>query len=254
MSNQQAEGNARARVAIVTGGSRGIGRAAVTQLVRLGFSVYFTYVSNEGLASELAAEVRTGGGFAKAARVDSRDIQDTGDYVAGVIAETGQLDVLVNNAAITNDRLLPMMSDQDWTSVLDTSLHGLFGASRAAAKQMIRQRAGRIINVTSVSGLIGIPGQTNYSAAKAAIIGFTRSLSKELATWSIPVNGVAPGYTDTDMLAHQTEEQRAAALARIPMRRLGTPEEIAKVVGFLAQDAPTYLTGQTIVVDGGFIG
>jgi len=242
------------RVAIVTGGSRGIGRAVVLRLSELGFAVHFTYVSNEARATEVAREVLARGGRAKATRVDSRDVQASTAFVEETISEAGRLDVLVNNAAITHDRLLPMMSEADWSSVLETSLNGLFGASRPSAKQMIRQRAGRIVNITSVSGLIGIPGQTNYCTAKAGIIGFTRSLSKELAAWGIPVNAVAPGYTDTDMLKHQSEEQRAQALARIPMRRLGTAEEIAVLVGFLAHEAPVYMTGQTMVVDGGFIG
>ncbi len=186
--------------------------------------------------------------------MDARDVRASSAFVQETIAERGQLDLLVNNAAITQDRLLPMMSEQDWFAVLETSLNGLFGTTRVASKQMMKQRAGRIVNVTSVSGIVGIPGQTNYATAKAGIIGFTRSLSKELAGWSIPVNAVAPGYTDTDMLAHQTEEQREKALSCVPMRRLGTAEEIATVVGFLAREAPSYMTGQTLVVDGGFTG
>ncbi len=241
-------------IAIVTGGSRGIGRSVVMKLASLGFAVHFTYVKSEERAAQLAQDVQSARGYAKPTRVDSRDLQACTAFVEQVISEEGRLDVLVNNAAVTTDRLLPMMSERDWTSVLETSLNGLFGTTRPASKQMIRQRAGRIINVTSVSGIIGMPGQTNYSTAKAGIIGFTRSLSKELASWGIPVNAVAPGYTDTDMLGQQSEEQRAQALARIPMRRLGTPEEVAVLVGFLARDAPNYMTGQTIVVDGGFTG
>lgn len=241
------------RVALVTGGSRGIGRAIVTQLAARGFHVLFTYLNNAEIAAGLVVELAASGLRATALRVDSRDIKALGELVDQVVAETGALHVLVNNAAITHDRLLAMMSEEEWFSVLETSLNGLFSATRAASKQMIRQHGGRIVNITSVSGLIGIPGQTNYSAAKGAIIGFTRSLAKELAHWSIPVNAVAPGYVETDMLADQNPEQRAAAIARIPMRRLGTPEEIATIVRFLATEAPTYLTGQTIVVDGGFI-
>jgi 3-oxoacyl-[acyl-carrier protein] reductase len=242
------------KVAVVTGGSRGIGRAVVERLAELGFAVHFSYLNNRDAAQEVAASVEQRGGKARALRVDSRDIADSQRLVEEAIALDGRLDLLVNNAAITRDRLLPMMSDDDWSSVLDTSLHGLFGCSRAAAKQMIKQRGGRIVNVTSVSGLMGFPGQTNYSAAKAAIIAFTRTLSKELAAWGIPVNAVAPGYTDTDMLAQLNETQRAAALARVPMKRLGTAAEIAAVVAFLAADAPNYLTGQTLVVDGGLSG
>jgi 3-oxoacyl-[acyl-carrier protein] reductase len=253
-SSESASSFDEAPVAIVTGGSRGIGRAIVLRLVELGFRVHFTYVNSEAAASALAREIEELGGVARTGRVDARDARASAAFVEDTIAERGRLDVLINNAAITSDKLLPMMTDDEWSSVLDTSLKGLFGSCRSASKHMIRKRSGRIVNITSVSGLIGIPGQTNYSAAKAAIIGFTRSLSKELAAFGIPVNALAPGYTDTDMLAHQSDEQRALALARVPMRRLGTPKEMAAVVGFLAQGAPTYLTGQTIVVDGGFIG
>ncbi len=174
--------------------------------------------------------------------------------VERTIAERGRLDVLVNNAGITADRLLPMMSHAEWSSVLETSLNGLFGATKPTVKQMMRQRAGRIINLTSVSGLVGIPGQTNYCAAKAAIIGFTRSLSKELASRGICVNAVAPGFIDTDMLATFTPAQRTAAIERVPMRRFGTADEVASLVTYLALVAPQYVTGQVLVIDGGLTG
>jgi 3-oxoacyl-[acyl-carrier protein] reductase len=143
------------------------------------------------------------------------------------------------------------MSEEEWSNVLDTSLNGLFGATRLAARQMMRQHAGRIVNLTSVSGVIGIPGQTNYCAAKAAIIGFTRALAKELAPWGVCVNAVAPGYVDTDMLGSFTPAQRKAALERVPMRRFASADEIAALVAYMALDAPSFLTGQTIVIDGG---
>jgi 3-oxoacyl-[acyl-carrier protein] reductase len=244
----------RQRVAIVTGGSRGIGKAIVEHLANAGFEVRFTYVHNAEAARAVVSDLESKGQRAYASCVDSRDLKAVGAFVADTIEERGGLSVLVNNAAITADRLLPMMSEEDWSSVLETSLNGLFGASKVASKQMMRQRAGRIVNITSVSGLIGMPGQTNYSAAKAAIIGFTRSLAKELAAFGVPVNAIAPGYIETDMLAHQTDEQRALALSRVPMRRLGTADEIAVMVRFLATEAPTYLTGQTVVIDGGFTG
>src|SRR5690606_5674236 len=175
-------------------------------------------------------------------------------FVEQVIGERGRLDVLVNNAAVTADRLLAMMSDDDWTKVVDTSLNGLFGSTRPAARQMMRQKSGRIVNLTSVSGVVGIAGQTNYSAAKAAIIGFTRSLAKELAPAKVAVNAVAPGFVDTDMLAYMSDEQRKAALARVPMRRFGTPQEVADLVGYLSLSAPAFMTGQTLVIDGGMTG
>jgi 3-oxoacyl-[acyl-carrier protein] reductase len=241
-------------VAVVTGGSRGIGKAIVKRLAAGGLHVRFTYVSSEEPARALVEELAGLGQSAEAFRVDSRDTAATAELIEKTIADKTRIDVLVNNAAITKDRLLSMMSDQEWSSVLDTSLNGLFGATRPTAKQMMRQKAGRIINLTSVSGVVGIAGQTNYSAAKAAIIGFTRSLAKELAPYQVPVNAVAPGFVDTDMLSYMTKEQRTAAIARVPMRRFGTPEEIAELVGYLALQAPPFMTGQTLVVDGGMTG
>jgi len=238
-------------VAIVTGGSRGIGRAVVERLAAAGMDVRFTFLSNEAAANAVAEAVRSAGHEARAVRVDARDAAASRSLVEQVIAERGRVDVLVNNAGITADRLLPMMSQSDWSSVLETSLNGLFGATQPAAKQMMRQRSGRIVNVTSVSGVIGIPGQTNYCAAKSAIIGFTRALAKELAGWGIPVNAVAPGYVDTDMIAGFTPAQRTAAMERVPMRRFATAAEVAGLVSYVALEAPTYLTGQTLVVDGG---
>ncbi len=239
------------RVAVVTGGSRGIGRAIVQRLAASGCEVHFTFVSQEQAAHALVESLREAGQRAVATRADSRDARAVSAVVEGVVAEHGRLDLLVNNAAITRDRLLARMSDDEWTSVVDTSLNGLFGASRPAAQQMMRQKAGRIVNVTSVSGVMGFVGQTNYGAAKAAIIGFTRTLAKELAPFGVNVNAVAPGYVDTDMLAGFTAEQRNAAIARVPMRRFGTVDEIAELVSYLGLTAPAYLTGQTLVIDGG---
>jgi 3-oxoacyl-[acyl-carrier protein] reductase len=241
-------------VAVVTGGSRGIGKGIVQQLAAAGLDVRFTFVSNAEAASALQDELCSKGLSAAGTRVDSRDTAAVSAFVEQVIGERNRLDVLVNNAAVTNDRLLAMMNEEEWSKVLDTSLNGLFGATRPAAKQMMRQRSGRIINLTSVSGVVGIAGQTNYSAAKAAIIGFTRSLAKELAPAKVAVNAVAPGFVDTDMLSYMTEEQRKANIARVPMRRFGTVEEIANLVGYLALTAPAFMTGQTLVIDGGMTG
>jgi 3-oxoacyl-[acyl-carrier protein] reductase len=238
----------------VTGGSRGIGKAVVERLAAARFHVCFTYVKSPDAARELVERLAEGHEQASAFCVDSRDAAASSELVQRLITDFGRIDVLVNNAAITADKPLPMLSEQDWTSVLSTSLNGLFGASKAASKQMMRQRSGRIVNLTSVSGLVGIPGQTNYCTAKAGIIGFTRALAKELAPWGIPVNALAPGAIETDMLAAQTEDQLASLRTRIPMRRFGLPEEIAEVVRFLATDAPAYLTGQVLVVDGGLTG
>jgi len=243
--------NIRSPVAIVTGGSRGIGKAVVELLAGNGVVTHFTYLASEEAARELTDRIRARGGTAQGCRVDARHVSACHAFVESVLAERGRIDLLVNNAAVTADRLLPLMSDVEWSTVLETSLNGLFGITRAAAKQMMRQRSGSIVNVTSVSGIVGFPGQTNYCAAKSAIIGFSRSLAKELAPWGIPVNAVAPGYVDTDMIAKFTEAQRSAAIDKVPMRRFAAADEVAALIAYLALEAPRYLTGQTIVIDGG---
>jgi 3-oxoacyl-[acyl-carrier protein] reductase len=243
--------NFSARTALVTGGSRGIGRAVVAQLARAGLHVTFTYLNNAEAASELVATLRSEGCGVEAVRVDARDAEASKHLAERVIAQHGRVDVLVNNAAIVRDRLLALMTLADWSTVVDTSLNGLFGTTQPVAKQMMRQRSGRIINLTSVSGVVGVAGQTNYSAAKAAIIGFTRSLSRELAPVGVSVNAVAPGFVDTDMLSAFSPGERAHAMARVPMHRFATVAEIAELVRYLALAAPAYLTGQTLVIDGG---
>ena len=241
--------SAEARIALVTGGSRGIGRAIVEDFVgpRLRGPLHV----REGRYRRGVArrDVNGGGGVAVATRVDARDATACTAMVDKLIAKRRRLDVLVNNAGVIADRLLAMMTaPDDWQDVLGTSLNGLFGTTQPAARQMMQQRGGRIINLTSVSGVVGIPGQTAYSAAKSAIIGFTRSLSKELARYGACVNAVAPGFIETDMLSSLSPKQRAASIERVPMRRFGTSEEIAGLVGYLATDAPLYLTGQVLVV------
>lgn len=236
------------RIAIVTGGSRGIGRAIVQRLAAAGLDVHFTYANAESAAQEVVASCP---GKIRAQRVDARDVQACRQFAESVINERGRVDVLINNAAIVRDRLLALMTEDDWSAVVDTSLHGLFGTSQPVARQMMRQKGGRIVNLTSVSGLMGIAGQTNYAAAKAAITGFTRTLAKELAGAGVAVNAVAPGFVDTDMLSALSPEARKRALAEVPMRRFASPDEIAHLVNYLALEAPSYLTGQTLVIDGG---
>jgi 3-oxoacyl-[acyl-carrier protein] reductase len=245
---------AAGKIAIVTGGSRGIGRAIVERLAREGLDVTFTFVANETAARELEGALAENGFHAHGVRVDARDAAACKALVDGVIAERGRIDVLVHNAAVIADRLLALMSLDDWDKVLDTSLKGLYGTTQPTARQMMRQRSGRIVNLASVSGVTGIAGQTNYSAAKAAIIGFSRSLAKEMAPFGVTVNTVAPGFVDTDMLSGFSPEQRKEAMARVPMRRFGEPHEVAALVAYLALEAPAYMTGQTLVIDGGLSG
>ncbi len=237
------------RVAIVTGGSRGIGRAIVQRLAEAGLLVHFTYASAEAAARETMTASPPG--QVQAHRVDARDMQSCRAFAEQITAERGRVDVLINNAAIVRDSLLALMTEETWSAVVDTSLNGLFGITQPVARQMMRQRGGRIVNLTSVSGLMGIPGQTNYAAAKAAIMGFTRALAKELAGAGVAVNAVAPGFVDTDMLTALAPEARRRALASVPMHRFAHPDEIAHLVTYLALQAPGYLTGQTLVIDGG---
>lgn len=241
-------------VALVTGGSRGIGKAIVERLARNGLAVRFTFVKSVEAAEAVVASLRGEGLEVQCERVDARDIASARAWAESAVREAGRVDVLVNNAGLTADRLLPSMTDAEWNAPLATSLNGLFGATQPLAKQMMRQRSGRIVNLTSVSGLVGIAGQTNYSAAKAAVIGFTRALAKEMAPWGVPVNAVAPGFIDTDMTAGFPEAQRRASVDRVPMRRFGTAEEVARLVEYLATAAPLYLTGQVLVIDGGMTG
>ncbi len=243
--------DASRKVAVVTGGSRGIGRAVVEHLARKGVDVTFTFVANEAAAQKVATDLSADGFAARGRRVDARDVAACKALVQSVIAERGRIDLLVNNAAVLADKLLALMAQEDWDHVVNTSLNGLFGTTQPTARQMMRQRAGRIVNLTSVSGIVGVAGQTNYSAAKAAIIGFTRSLAKELAPLGICVNAVAPGFVDTEMLAMFSPEQRKDAIARVPMHRFAQADEIAELVCYLALEAPSYLTGQTLVIDGG---
>jgi 3-oxoacyl-[acyl-carrier protein] reductase len=238
-------------VAIVTGGSRGIGRAVVEQLVRKGLHVTFTCRDNLAAAETLASELGAAGGSASARRVDARDADAGRRLVESVIAEHGRIDVLVNNAGAMGDKLLALTSLDDWDQVIDVNLRGLFGTTQPTAKQMIRQRSGRIVNLASTSALRGIAGQAGYAAAKAGVIGFTRSLAKELAPLDICVNAVAPGFVDTELLARFPSDRLEQAKASVPMRRFARAEEIAALVVYLAVEAPGYLTGQTLVIDGG---
>ncbi|MDD5428135.1 MAG: 3-oxoacyl-ACP reductase FabG [Candidatus Omnitrophica bacterium] len=237
------------KVAIVTGGSRGIGRAIVLELIRSGAKVVFTYLKSEGPAADLLEEIKALKGTAAAVKSDSRDFELAKQAAAEAVSKFGTVDILVNNAGIVKDRALMLMDPAEWSDVIDTNLTGYFNMAKACIVTMMKQKSGNIINISSVAGVVGLPKQVNYSSAKAGIIGFTKSLAKEVASFNIRVNAVAPGYVETDMT--KDLKQKENLIKFIPSGRFGRPEEIAKVVSFLAGDESGYITGQVIKVDGG---
>lgn len=241
------------KVALVTGASRGIGRAIAIALAGAGADVAISYRSSTEEAKAVVDGIAAAGGKAKAWQADAGDFSAASALVESVIAEFSRLDILVNNAGITRDGLLMRMSEQDWDAVIAANLKSVFNYSKAAAKPMMGQRAGKIINISSIAGVIGNAGQANYAASKAGMLGFTRSLARELGSRNIQVNAIAPGFIDTDMTAALNEEQRRKLEQNIPLRRTGKPEEIAAVACFLASPASDYITGQVICVDGGMV-
>jgi 3-oxoacyl-[acyl-carrier protein] reductase len=238
-------------VALVTGGTRGIGRAIVEKLAGLGISVAFTYISSSETAEKLAAELREKGVDALPIQSDASSYTSAEEAVTRVIETFGRIDVLVNNAGVTRDNLLLRMSEEDWDTVIATNLKGVFNFCKAAYRPMMRQRSGKIINVSSVVGTIGNAGQSNYAASKAGIIGFSKSLARELAARGVQVNVVAPGYIETDMTAAMPDAARDAMLESIPMKRTGTPSDIANAVAFLSSSESDYITGHVLHVNGG---
>lgn len=232
-------------------GGRGIGRGIALALAQAGADVLITARTNVADAEAVAEAVRETGTKGVAATCDVADAASVEKLFATAIAELGRVDVLVNNAGITRDGLLLRMSEDDWDAVLNANLKGTFLCTRTAAKIMIKQRWGRIINITSVMGQVGNPGQANYSASKAGIIGFTRTVARELGGRNVTVNAVAPGFIETNMTDALSETVRAEVLKKIPLGRLGSPDDIGGAVAFLASDAAAYITGQVITVDGG---
>lgn len=239
------------QVAVVTGGSRGIGRAVCLRLGALGATVVINYVSRPDAAQETAAEVEKAGGKAALAQFNVADSAAVDAAFKKILETHGRIDVLVNNAGITRDGLFMKMKEADWDLVLDTNLKGAFNCIKAVNRPMMKQRSGAIISITSVIGFAGNAGQANYSAAKAGLIGLTRSLAKELASRNIRVNGVAPGYIDTDMTKDLPESVKEIILSEIPLRSMGAADDVAAAVAFLASEDARYITGQFIHVNGG---
>ncbi len=241
------------KIAVVTGGSRGIGRAISTTLAAAGATVVVNYQRNAAAAEETVAAITAADGAAIGIQADVSVAEDVERLFKTVIERYGTIDILVNNAGITRDTLLLRMKEDDFDAVIDTNLRGVYLCTKAALRPMTKARSGRIINITSVVGLIGNAGQSNYAAAKAGIIGFTRAVAREMASRSITVNAVAPGYIETELTAGLGDQVRAAILEAIPLGRLGTPQDVASLVCFLASDAAAYITGQTLTVDGGMV-
>jgi 3-oxoacyl-[acyl-carrier protein] reductase len=239
------------KVAIVTGGSRGIGRAIALEFADRGAAVVVNYNKSPESAEEVVKKIQEAGGKAAAFQADVSDFKQAESLIKFAIETFGDLSILVNNAGITRDQLIMMMPESDWDAVINTNLKSTFNCSKAAVKHMMRKRTGRIINMASVAGQMGNPGQTNYSASKGGQIAFTKALAREVAARNITVNAIAPGFVDTEILDAMTPETLAAALKMVPLARKGQPEEIAFTASFLASDGAAYITGQVIGVDGG---
>jgi len=245
--------NLTGKVALVTGASRGIGKACAIHLADLGARVVVNYAHNPAKAEQVVARIQEKGGEATAIPADVSSQEDVEAMIKKTVDIYGSLDILVNNAGINRDRLLLRMKEEDWDSVINTNLKGVFLVTKAAARYMMKQREGRIINISSVIGIAGNAGQANYAASKAGVIGFSRSVARELASRNILVNVIAPGFIDTDMTEALNDQAKEGILSRIPLKRYGKPEDVAYLAGFLASEESSYLTGQVIHVDGGMI-
>ena len=245
--------NLTGKVALVTGASRGIGQATAIELAKAGADIVVNFIGNEAVAQETVEAIEALGRKAIKIKADVGNAEDVQAMVDEAVAAFGHIDILVNNAGITRDGLLIRMKDSDWDDVLNINLKGVYLVTKAVAKLMVKQRAGRIINMTSVSGVTGNVGQANYAAAKAGVIGFTKTCAKELAARGITVNAVAPGFIETAMTDVLPEKIKEGIAATVPFGRMGQPEEIASVVTFLASDFASYITGQVLNVDGGMV-
>jgi len=239
------------QVAIVTGGSRGIGRAIAQTLAAMQASVIITYVANHAAAEDTCTIIEAAGGKAASRCFDVADAAQTQQAFNSILDEYGRIDILINNAGVTRDTLLLRMTEEDWQEVLQINLSGIYHCSKAAIRPMIRQRYGRIVNITSIIGIIGNAGQVNYAAAKAGAIGLTKALAREVASREITINAVAPGYIETEMTQGLSAQAKTELVRQIPLGRWGTPQDVADCVGFLVSSRASYITGQVIQVNGG---
>lgn len=239
------------KIALVTGAGRGIGREIARTLAQNGATVIVNYNGSRERAEEVVAEITQSGGSAEAVQCNVSDFAASGEFVKEVLAKYKRVDILVNNAGVTRDNLIMRMSEEDYDAVLDTNLKGAFNMIRHLSRSLIKQRSGKIINISSVSGVLGNAGQANYSASKAGLIGLTKSAARELASRGINVNAVAPGFIDTDMTRNLTEDAKKTLNSMIPMGKMGSTKNIADLVLFLAGEHSDYITGQVICVDGG---
>lgn len=243
----------KGRVAVVTGGSRGIGRAIALRLANEGADLAVVYRSNEDAASDVAEQARKAGVNCELFRADVSAPDEVQSLFKSVTETFGRLDILVNNAGLTRDNLMMRMKDAEFDEVLETNLHGTYLCTKAALRPMVRARWGRIVNISSVVGLLGNAGQANYAASKAGIIGFTKSVAREVAQRGITANAIAPGYVETELTGELSEKVKEQILAQVPVGRFGEPEEVAEAVAFLAGEGAGYITGQTLAVDGGMV-
>jgi 3-oxoacyl-[acyl-carrier protein] reductase len=239
------------KTAIISGATRGIGRAVAGELAKEGVNISFNYLKSKEEAERLKEEFSPLGVKVKAYQIDIKDYHAVNRWVIDTKDYFGALDIVINNAGIIIDKALALMEQKDWQAVIDTNLNGVFNLTHSAIITLLKQKSGTIVNITSLSGIIGLPRQTNYAASKAGIIGFTKSLAKEVGRYNIRVNAVAPGFIETDMMKDLKEDYRETMLKQIPLGRFGRAEEVAKVVKFLVSDDANYITGQTVIIDGG---